>query len=82
MIQQRAMYSRTMPDDDPIMDQNMHQLLNKTNMNIILDGLMGIGGSFQGIKRQVREADHSPPTSAEAKKTWTSIFTPPYLVLS
>jgi hypothetical protein len=38
---------------------------------------MGIGGSFQGIKRQVREADHSQPTSAEAKKMWT-----PILVLS
>jgi hypothetical protein len=28
----------------------------------------GIGGSFPGVKRQGREADHSPPTSAEVKK--------------
>jgi hypothetical protein len=31
-----------------------------------------------GVKRQGREADHSPPTSAEVKKMWIYIFTPPY----
>jgi hypothetical protein len=30
---------------------------------------MDTGGSFPGANRQRREADHSPPTSAEAKKT-------------
>jgi hypothetical protein len=30
---------------------------------------MGTGSSFPGVKRQGREADHSPPTSAEVKKT-------------
>jgi hypothetical protein len=30
---------------------------------------MGTGALFPGVKRQRREADHSPPTSAEAKKT-------------
>jgi hypothetical protein len=36
---------------------------------------MGTGGSFPGVKRQGREADHSPPTSAEVKKMciYTSI---------
>jgi hypothetical protein len=38
---------------------------------------MGIGGSFQRIKRPGREADHSPP-SAEVKKIWIYISTPPY----
>jgi hypothetical protein len=28
---------------------------------------MGIGGSFPGVKRLGREANHSPPTSAEFK---------------
>jgi hypothetical protein len=28
---------------------------------------MGPGGSFPGVKRQGREADHSHPTSAEVK---------------
>jgi hypothetical protein len=31
---------------------------------------MGTGGSFPGVKRQGREADHSPPTGAEVKKMW------------
>jgi hypothetical protein len=34
---------------------------------------MGNGGSFPGVKWQGREADHSPPTSAEVKKIWTYI---------
>jgi hypothetical protein len=28
---------------------------------------MGTGDSFRGVKRQGREADHSPPSSAEVK---------------
>jgi hypothetical protein len=39
---------------------------------------MGTGGSFPGEKRQEREADHSPPTSAEAKKMWIYAATPTY----
>jgi hypothetical protein len=39
---------------------------------------MGTGGSFQGVKRQGREADHSPPTSAEVKEMWIYTSTPPY----
>jgi hypothetical protein len=31
-----------------------------------------------GLFPQGREADHSPPTSAEVKKTWIYTFTPPY----
>jgi hypothetical protein len=34
---------------------------------------MGTGGSSSGVKLQRREADHSPPTSAEVKKT--SVYT-------
>jgi hypothetical protein len=29
---------------------------------------MGTGSPFPGVKRPGREADHSPPTSAEVKK--------------
>jgi hypothetical protein len=29
---------------------------------------MGTGGSFPGVKRSGREADHSPPSSAEVKE--------------
>jgi hypothetical protein len=39
---------------------------------------MGTGSLFPGVKRQGREADHSPPISAEVKKIWIYISTPPY----
>jgi hypothetical protein len=38
---------------------------------------MGNGGSFPGIKRPGREADHSPTTSTEVKNTLIYTFTPP-----
>jgi hypothetical protein len=31
---------------------------------------MGNGGSFPAVKRPGREADHSPPSSAEIKNAW------------
>jgi hypothetical protein len=31
---------------------------------------MGTGALSPGVKRQEREADHLPPTSAEVKKMW------------
>jgi hypothetical protein len=34
------------------------------------------------VKRSRREADHSPPTSAEGKNMWIHIFTPPYAVMA
>jgi hypothetical protein len=40
------------------------------------------GDSFPRLKRQAREADHSPPTSAEVKKTWTYTSTPPYVFMA
>jgi hypothetical protein len=39
---------------------------------------VGTEGSLPGIKRPGRESDHSPPTSAEVKKTWIYKSTPPY----
>jgi hypothetical protein len=35
-----------------------------------------------GIKRQGREADHSPPTSAEVKKMWIYTSTSPYTFMA
>jgi hypothetical protein len=43
---------------------------------------MGTGGPFPGVKRQGREADHSPPTSAEVKKMWIYTSTPPYVFMA
>jgi hypothetical protein len=36
-------------------------------------------GSFPGVKRPGREADHLPPTSAEVNNTWIYTSTPPYI---
>jgi hypothetical protein len=38
---------------------------------------MGTTGSFPWVKRQGREAEHSPPANAEVKKTWIYTSTPP-----
>jgi hypothetical protein len=35
-----------------------------------------------GVKRQGREADRSPPTRAEVKKTWTYTSTAPYVFMT
>jgi hypothetical protein len=43
---------------------------------------MGTGNYFSEVKRQVHEADHSRPTSAEVKKMWTYISTPPHAFMA
>jgi hypothetical protein len=43
---------------------------------------MGTGGFSPEVKRQGREADHSPPTSAEVKKMWIYTTTPPYVFMA
>jgi hypothetical protein len=43
---------------------------------------MGNGGSFPGVKRPRREADHSPPTNAEVKKMWIYTSIPPYAFMA
>jgi hypothetical protein len=40
------------------------------------------GAISPGVKRPGREGDHSPPTSAEAKKIWMYISTPPYAFMA
>jgi hypothetical protein len=35
-----------------------------------------------GVKRPVREADHSPPASAEVKKTWVYTSIPPHIFMA
>jgi len=39
--------------------------------------LMGTGGSFLGVKRPWRKADHSPPSSAEVKNAWGYTYITP-----
>jgi hypothetical protein len=43
---------------------------------------MGSGGYFPGRKRPGREADSSPPASAEVKKMWIYVSTPPYTFMA
>jgi hypothetical protein len=43
---------------------------------------MGSGGSSTGVKWLGREADHSPPTSAEVKKMWIYTFTHPCVFMA
>jgi hypothetical protein len=43
---------------------------------------MGTGGSFRWVKRTVREADHSPPTSGQVKKIWIYTSSPPYAFMA
>jgi hypothetical protein len=40
------------------------------------------GALSPGVKRPGREADHSPPASAEVKKMWVYTFTPPYVYMA
>jgi hypothetical protein len=43
----------------------------------------GYRGLFlRGVKRTGREADNSPPTSADVKKTWIYTCTPPYVFMA
>ncbi|PNF35230.1 hypothetical protein B7P43_G06877 [Cryptotermes secundus] len=42
---------------------------------------MGTGGS-PGVEQQGREADHSPPSSAEVKKMWIYTSTTPYAFMT
>jgi hypothetical protein len=43
---------------------------------------MGTGGTFPGVKRPGREADHSPQTSGDVKKTLIYTATPPYVFMA
>jgi hypothetical protein len=43
---------------------------------------MSTGAFFPGVKRPRYEADRSPPTSAEVKKMWIYISTPPYTFMA
>jgi hypothetical protein len=45
-----------------------------------LIGKRGGGAFYPVVKQPGCEADHSPPTSAEVKKTWIYTSTLPYVV--
>jgi hypothetical protein len=41
-----------------------------------------LGALAPEVKRQGREADHSPPTSAEVNKMWNYTSIPPYALMA
>jgi hypothetical protein len=43
---------------------------------------VGTGDHFPGIKQPGREADHSPPSSAEVKKEWSYTSTAPFVFMA
>jgi hypothetical protein len=43
---------------------------------------MRTSGTFHGDKVAEREAEHSPPTSAEVKETWIYSYNPPYIFMA
>jgi hypothetical protein len=43
---------------------------------------MGTGALSLGVKRLGREADHSPPSSAEVKNAWSYTSTPQYVFMA
>jgi hypothetical protein len=43
---------------------------------------MGNGDPLPSLKQSGRETDHSPPSSAEVKNTWSYTSTPPYVFMS
>jgi hypothetical protein len=48
---------------------NCHETkIFKTSTMLLLSYSVGMGGSFPGVKQLGREADHSPPSSAEVKE--------------
>jgi hypothetical protein len=40
------------------------------------------GAVSLGVKRLGREADHSPPSSADVKNAWSYTFTPQYVFMA
>jgi hypothetical protein len=52
--------------------KNFHiSISSRPALGLILPPIQRVPGALSpGVKRQGREADHSPPSSAEVKKTW------------
>jgi hypothetical protein len=58
--------------------KNFHFSLPRPAQRFIQSPIQWMPGALSpGLKRQGREADHLPPTSAEVKKTWIYISAAP-----
>jgi hypothetical protein len=62
--------------------KNFHFLSSRPALGSTQPPFQWVTGALsRGIKRQGREADHSPPASVEAKK-WIYTSTPPYALMA
>jgi hypothetical protein len=67
----------------PVMVRNFHLSISSTPALESTQPIQRVSGAFSlGEKPPGREADHSPPTSAEVKKTWVYTSTPPYAFMA
>jgi hypothetical protein len=59
------------------------KMSSRPDLGSIQSPLQRVPGALSpGVKRPGREADHSPPTSAEVKKMWIYTSTPPYAFIA
>jgi hypothetical protein len=76
----RAPYWYASPHTSSVLSPSLYQcflvILHFTSYPMVL------GALSPGVKRPGREADHSPSTSAEVKKTWIYTSTPPYAFMA
>jgi hypothetical protein len=62
--------------------RDMFSILSRPALGSTRPPIKWVPGLFPGVKRQGREADHSPPTSAEVKKMWIYTSTPLYVFMA
>jgi hypothetical protein len=61
---------------------SLHHRVQNDSMAHLASCPMGTRGLSLGIKRPVRETDHSPPSSAEVKNAWSYTSTPQYVLMT
>jgi hypothetical protein len=68
------------PSSSPCEVKNIHiSMLSRLSLGSTQPPIQWVPGALSlGVKRQGREADLSPPSSAKVKKTWVYTFTLPY----
>jgi hypothetical protein len=63
--------------------KNFHFSMSRPALGSTQPPTQWVPGAFSpAVKRPGPEADHSPPTSAEIKKTWVYTSTPPYIFMA
>jgi hypothetical protein len=64
--------------------KNFHfSMSSKQTLGLTQPPIQSLPGALSsGVKRPGREADHSPPTSAEVMKTWVYTSTPSYVFMA